>query len=67
MGNALYSAINFTKLCLVILCLAHWCACLFNLIALEDEVERTWIGQYAKEDLVRLEWTVKYVSALYFR
>lgn len=41
------SLLSFLKLCILILCIAHWCACIWYLTAVwQEEVENTWVGHY---------------------
>lgn len=56
--------IQFLKLVALILCIAHWTACVWNLIEIYDEeVEKTWNVKYGIHDA---PWEIKYISSLYF-
>lgn len=45
----------------MILCIAHWCACLWYFIA--NSSGTPWIVNYGIEDS---NWKVKYMASLYF-
>lgn len=63
-GNTIENFLNLMKLVMLILCLAHWLACLAYVIATnEPDVMRTWIGNYGIADAT---WDIKYVTALYW-
>lgn len=56
--------IQFIKITISILCIAHWIACIWNIIEFYDgEVEKTWHKEYGIGDA---PWEVKYISAFYF-
>lgn len=64
MGNLLENTLSLTKLVMLILCLAHWLACLAYVIATsENDLSQTWIGVYG---ILDDDWDVKYISALYW-
>lgn len=53
-GNALNSFLSFLRLCLLILCIAHWCACVWNLVELwHHEMGETWMS---KQNLLEKNW-----------
>ena len=46
-GNTIENFLNLMKLVMLILCLAHWLACLAYVIATnESDISHTWIGKY---------------------
>jgi potassium voltage-gated channel Eag-related subfamily H protein 6/hyperpolarization activated cyclic nucleotide-gated potassium channel 2 len=64
-GNALENLLCLMKLVMLILCLAHWLACLAYVIATSvDDQTNTWITLYGIDNE---DWYVKYITALYWR
>ncbi|CAK82550.1 unnamed protein product (macronuclear) [Paramecium tetraurelia] len=62
--QTLQAIIQFLKITAMILCIAHWIACIWNIIEFVDEqVELTWMTQYGIHDA---PWEVKYITAFYF-
>ncbi|CAD8159647.1 unnamed protein product [Paramecium pentaurelia] len=62
--QTLQAMIQFLKITAMILCIAHWIACIWNIIEFVDEqVELTWMTQYGIHDA---PWEVKYITAFYF-
>ncbi|CAD8155968.1 unnamed protein product [Paramecium pentaurelia] len=62
--QTLQAIIQFFKIAAMILCIAHWIACIWNIIEFVDEqVELTWMTQYG---IYGAPWEVKYITAFYF-
>ncbi|CAD8163247.1 unnamed protein product [Paramecium octaurelia] len=62
--QTLQAIIQFLKITAMILCIAHWIACIWNIVEFVDEqVELTWMTQYGIHDA---PWEVKYITAFYF-
>ena len=49
------------KLLIQVLCIAHWCACIWNLFV--DGSTDNWAAKYKIQDD---DWTVKYLTAFYY-
>jgi hypothetical protein len=48
----------------LILCVAHWCACIFYLVGeWSGDAEGNWMAKYGIWDD---DWTIKYITALYY-
>jgi len=62
---AVTSLINFMKLLLINLIIAHWIACLWHLTALLEigKAHQTWLASYG---IVDRDWRVKYIFSLYW-
>jgi hypothetical protein len=57
--------IAYFKLGLLIFCIAHWCSCIWYMVALwQDEINKTWVGH--QDHLIDANWDIKYICALYF-
>ncbi|CAD8078092.1 unnamed protein product [Paramecium sonneborni] len=62
--QTLQAIIQFLKITAMILCIAHWIACIWNIVEFVDEqVEQTWMIQYGIHDA---PWEVKYITTFYF-
>lgn len=55
----------FVRLCFLIICIAHWFACIWHLLAVYEETDYmvTWLKQAKLEDS---PWDERYVSSLYW-
>ena len=62
---AITSLINFMKLLLINLIIAHWIACLWHLAALLEfgKANQTWLTSYG---IIDSDWKVKYIFSLYW-
>ncbi|KAM3135294.1 hypothetical protein pb186bvf_012592 [Paramecium bursaria] len=62
------SCLSFIKLCVIIMCFAHWIACIWNLIITNDlPSDIDWFSNYCQlYSLNDFSWTTKYLVGLYF-
>jgi hypothetical protein len=61
-----FNAISaFIRLCFLIICIAHWFACIWHLVAIYEEnyYMVTWLKSAGLADAV---WTERYVTSLYW-
>lgn len=65
MSTLMVSIIAFLKLCLIILLIAHWIACIWHFVAiLEIGVEPdTWL---TVSGLINESWQIRYISSIYW-
>ena len=64
-SSGLNMIFSFLKLVLFIVSIAHWCACIWHIIAVWDEAnyENTWI---VRNNLVDSSWSSKYINCFYW-
>ncbi|CAK81386.1 unnamed protein product (macronuclear) [Paramecium tetraurelia] len=64
LAQTFQAMIQFLKIACMILSIAHWIACIWNIIEYTDEqVSITWMQKYGIADA---DWGIKYISAFYF-
>ncbi|CAD8071087.1 unnamed protein product [Paramecium primaurelia] len=64
LAQTFQAMIQFLKIACMILRIAHWIACIWNIIEYTDEqVSITWMQKYGIADA---DWGIKYISAFYF-
>ncbi|CAD8086476.1 unnamed protein product [Paramecium sonneborni] len=64
LAQTFQAIIQFLKIACMILSIAHWIACIWNIIEYTDEqVNITWMKKYGIADA---DWEIKYISAFYF-
>ncbi|CAD8093500.1 unnamed protein product [Paramecium primaurelia] len=73
MAKSVISFFAFIKICIIILCLAHWLACIWNLIRIIEGSDLNW---YTRYQIYQLEnyiiyqdtnyWVSQYLVAIYF-
>ncbi|CAD8084238.1 unnamed protein product [Paramecium sonneborni] len=73
MAKSLISFFAFLKICLIILCLAHWLACIWNLIRIIEGADQNWYTRYQEYQLDNYiiyqdtnYWVSQYLVAIYF-
>ncbi|CAD8181113.1 unnamed protein product [Paramecium pentaurelia] len=71
LDKSITSFIQFLKICLIILCLSHWLACIWNAIRLLQPNEQDWYSQYFINYNQELDndpnyWFNQYVAGIYF-
>ncbi|CAD8200826.1 unnamed protein product [Paramecium octaurelia] len=71
LDKSITSFIQFFKICLIILCLSHWLACIWNAIRLIQQNEQDWYTQYVSNYDQELDndpnyWFNQYVAGIYF-
>lgn len=65
LSPTLNAILALIRLSFMIICIAHWCACGFHLIAMfeESSYSNTWLRQFHIEDE---DWTVRYITSIYW-
>ncbi|CAD8068161.1 unnamed protein product [Paramecium primaurelia] len=64
LAQSFQEIIQFLKIACLILSIAHWIACIWNIIEYTDEqVNLTWMHKYGIDNA---DWEIKYISAFYF-
>ncbi|CAD8116991.1 unnamed protein product [Paramecium sonneborni] len=73
MAKSFISFLAFLKICLLILCLAHWLACIWNLIRIIENADQNWYTRYQEfqlENYIAYQdtnyWVSQYLVAIYF-
>ncbi|CAD8096093.1 unnamed protein product [Paramecium sonneborni] len=71
LDKSITSFIQFLKICLIILCLSHWLACIWNAIRLFQPNQQDWYSQYVVNYYQKLDndpnyWFNQYVAGIYF-
>lgn len=56
----------FLKICIIILCIAHWCACIWNGIRIMEDKKDNWYTSYELHDRDESNWSASYVDGIYF-
>ncbi|CAD8091652.1 unnamed protein product [Paramecium primaurelia] len=69
--KTIISIISFFKICLIILSLSHWLACIWNAIRFIEETDNNWYTQYVinfdqEKDNDPDFWFNQYVAGIYF-
>ncbi|CAD8171846.1 unnamed protein product [Paramecium octaurelia] len=69
--KTIISIISFFKICLIILSLSHWLACIWNAIRFIEETDNNWYTQYVinfnqEKDNDPDYWFNQYVAGIYF-
>ncbi|CAD8197993.1 unnamed protein product [Paramecium pentaurelia] len=59
--ESLFQFTQMLKLIILILCIAHWCACVWNLFI--DGEDSNWAAKY---QIKNEDWTVKYMTSIYY-
>ena len=65
LSPAFNAVLAFIRLCFLIICIAHWFACIWHLLAVYEDADYpiTWLKQ---ADLTNADWTERYVTSLYW-
>ncbi|CAD8128335.1 unnamed protein product [Paramecium sonneborni] len=71
LDKTIISIISFFKICLIILSLSHWLACIWNGIRFIEETDNNWYTQYVINFDQELDnnpdlWFNQYVAGIYF-
>jgi len=63
-SNEVNGFLIFFRLCFYIIVVAHWCACIWHLIAtMEDDQPVTWL---IDANLINSDWSDQYIGSLYW-
>ena len=65
LSPAFNAILAFIRLCFLMICIAHWFACVWHLVAVYEETDYpvTWLNTLG---LANADWTERYVTSLYW-